>query len=134
MMRVLVVATDDLDQEELGRRIDGYVHSDPPVDVLVVAAGDHADALLEETVTRVELLGVSVTGEVGAADVAAAVDSALSRFRAHRVLVPASPSRVARWFHRDLPHRLANHTNAMVESIAVPVGGPIGSGERWHGS
>ncbi|MEZ5244936.1 MAG: hypothetical protein R2707_07560 [Acidimicrobiales bacterium] len=134
MLKLLVVATDDLDQEALGRRIDGYVHSDPPVDVYVVAAGDHADDLLEETITRVELLDASVAGEIGAVDLTVAVDAALSRFAAHRVLVSASPSRVAQWLHRDVPHRLQRRTKAIVESIAVPVGGGLGSGDGRPGS
>ncbi|GJM36661.1 MAG: hypothetical protein R8F63_20560 [Acidimicrobiales bacterium] len=123
VIKLLVVSTDQLVQEGLAQRVNAYVHSDPPVEVFIVACGDQADARLTETTTRLELLGVGVSGEVGGSDVTAAVDSALSHFGAHRILVSASPSRIAQWFHRDLSHRLQNRTTAIVETIAEPVSG-----------
>lgn len=118
-MRLLVVATAEIDEEALVQRVGGYLRSDPPVAVHVVATGDGAPDRLAGLTARLERLGVEVTGEVARDDVVAAVERAAVGSSFGRILVSSPRSRIQQWLHADLPHRLRRRINAPVESVAA---------------
>ena len=121
MMRLLVVATPEIDEVSLVKRVHGYVHSDPPVEVHVIATGDGAPDRLTGLITQLERLGVEVTGAVAHDDLVAAIERTAEGSSFGRVLVSAPTSRIQQWLHSDLPHRLGRRINAPVESVATRV-------------
>lgn len=121
MLKLLVVATREIDEASLIRRVDGYVHSDPPVEVHVIATGDGGPDQLQGLVTQLERLGVAVTGEVAHDDLVAAVERTAEGSSFGRILVSSPSSRIRQWLHADLPHRLRRRISAPVESIALRV-------------
>ena len=120
-MRLLVVATPEIDEASLIRRVDGYVHSDPPVEVHVIATGDGAPDRLTGLIAQLERLGVEVSGGVAHDDVVAAVERIAEGLSFGRILVSSPLSRIQQWLHADLPHRLGRRISAPVESIASRV-------------
>lgn len=116
-----MVATPEIDEVSLVKRVDGYVHSDPPVEVHVIATGDGAPDRLTGLITQLERLGVEVTGAVAHDDLVAAIERTAEGSSFGRVLVSAPTSRIQQWLHSDLPHRLGRRINAPVESVATRV-------------
>lgn len=117
-MKLLVVATPEIDEESLVQRVGGYVRTDPPVAVHVIATGDGAPDRLTGLTARLERLGVGVTGELAHGHLVAAVERAAEGSSFGRILVSSPTSRIQRWLHADVPHRLHRRTSALVESIA----------------
>lgn len=117
-MKLLLVATPEIDEESVMRRVGGYVRSDPPVAVHVIATGDGAPDRLTGLTARLEQLGVGVTGGLAHGDLVAAVERAAEVSSFGRILVSSPVSRIQRWLHADVPHRLQRRTSAVVESVA----------------
>jgi hypothetical protein len=69
-----------------------------------------------------EAAGALVTGLIGSHDPFAAVWDALNDDGYDEVIVSTHPSRVSRWLHLDLPHRIA--------ALGVPVTHVTAGGER----
>jgi hypothetical protein len=69
-----------------------------------------------------EATGAPVSGLIGSHDPFAAVWDALNDGAYDEVIVSTHPSRISRWLHLDLPHRIA--------ALGVPVIHVIAGGER----
>lgn len=117
-MKLLVVATPEIDEESLVQRVGGYVRSDPPVAVHLIASGDGAPDRLTGLTARLERLDIPVTGELAHGGLVTAVERAAEGSSFGRILVSSPASRIQRWFHADVPHRLQRRTSALVESVA----------------
>jgi hypothetical protein len=69
---------------------------------------DESDAVLELALPLLEeAAGAPVGGVIGAADPLAAVEDAINLYDFDEVIVSTLSTRVSRWLHIDLPHKIA---------------------------
>jgi len=84
---------------------------------------DEAMAALDAAIPVLsEAAGSPITGLIGSHDPFAAVWDALNAGGHDEVIVSTQPSRISRWLHIDLPHRIA--------ALGVPVTHVTAGGER----
>jgi hypothetical protein len=78
---------------------------------------DRALRQLNTAVDRLSAEGVTATGSVGDADPMTAIRDVLASHSATEVIISTLPHHVSRWFHMDLPHRIAREFKIEVEVI-----------------
>jgi len=69
-------------------------------------AKELAQERLAEATAQLRAIGATVDGQVGDRDPVHAVGDALRNAEFDEIIVSTLPSRISRWLHQDLPHRL----------------------------
>jgi GABA permease len=80
-------------------------------------AHELAQQRLQQALTQLEGLGVSVDGQVGDRDPVRAVEFALRGRQCDEIVVSTLPGRLSRWLRQDLPRRLEHKTHLPVTHL-----------------
>ena len=145
MRRYLVVANQTLDEDELVQLIERRAKAEPSEFYLVVPATpliefvnvaaipimggfpvvpesaqrarQLAQERLESALTRLQAVGATVDGQVGAPDPVQAVETVLKARQFDEIIVSTLPKRVSGWLRQDLPCRLERKSGLPVTHV-----------------
>jgi hypothetical protein len=133
-MRILVVANETVEGEELLETIRQRVH-DQPADIYVVspalnsklrhwtsdedAARDAARARLDRSLARLGGVGLDARGDVGDADPVQAVEDALREFGADEIVLSTHPEGRSHWLERGVVDAVRRRFDVPVTHVVV---------------
>lgn len=121
---VLVVANRTAGSDELVAALTRRAARGPTAFTLLMPAGPHAAARLEEALARMRGAELEVVGKVGVdANPLFCVGEIWDPAIYDEIVISTLPTGVSHWLNLDMPQRVARLTDAPVEHItSVPVG------------